>query len=107
MIERNKKLIIYTTIYVIVVNLIAVIVAVAKKNNDLIPTFNVASTLAYLLFINFKSMALDKLRFKDKLDNRNDVELYKAKKEAQKVSWILLLIQIIVCIIVCIIFFTR
>ena len=107
MIERNKMLIIITTIYVIALNIVAVILTFALKNNDLVPVFNIVGTLGYLLFINIRSMRTDKIKFKDKVNNRENNELYNSRKESQRVSFILFLIKVVITIIVCVIFFTR
>ena len=103
MIERNIKIILSTVVYVVLINIIATIFVFAKDNRDLLAVFNVAGTLGYLLFINIRAMSIDKIRFKNSLNNKDDLELYKLKKESQRVCWVLLLIQIVICVVICMI----
>ena len=107
MIERNKMLIVITTIYVVTLNVVAVILALALKNEDLVPVFNIVGALCYLLFINARSMRTDKIKFKDKLDNKNNDKLYRERKETQRICWVLFLIQVVIAIITSFIFFPR
>ncbi len=104
MIERNKKLIIFSSIYVVLINVIALIFVLTFNNNDLIPVFNFVGTMLFLLYINIRSSYTIKLKFKDEhLDEtkikKKDEEFYIRRKETQKICWILFIIMAIITIV--------
>lgn len=102
MIERHKKIIIGTTIYLIATYLIAFILVVTLKRPDIFGIAGLVSALAFLLFINSRAVMNLKYRFKEEyLSKRERVKKTQEFKESQRILWISLLIMTVLAVIIC------
>ncbi len=104
MISRNKIIIIASSIYVVLFNVIGLIFVLVFDNNDFIPVFNFVGTLLFLLFINIRSSYTLKVKFKEEhFDEtkikKKDKEYFIRRKETQKVCWIIFFIMLAITVI--------
>ena len=97
MLKKQKPIIIFITVYLLVTIAIGLILVLVKNRNDLFPITMIVSTVGFLLFLNIRASHYSKLKYmKKQAREEMDKEVVEKHNTATK---ILLIFFVIMCII--------
>lgn len=101
MIERNKKLIIILSIFLVISHLIAIPFMIIFKRTDILAITMIIATLCLVLWMNIRSSLKIKKNYKEKYYKKKKQEDDFKYKEESKIYFIFLIIFLLITLIEC------